>query len=290
MTRAFPVLFVVAALATGCSTTLSTLQPAEPMKPLHVQANAALDVVVPVSRVVDAVDVTATLADKYASDSGYKPSEAEQKQALGAAVGLGLSSPGVNPDVMLRMGVVKDLDVGLRWSAITAHADAKYRFLATHDPTPEEEAEDAKSALGNGPDRGFQGAISVGISKALYSGLVFDLLDQLKIDDYSRWNLEIPVIFGARLRDFGHVWFGPKYVYSHYSVDASLQNVGVVPEVSGSIHHLGGFGGIAVGYKVFFVFTELTIAKMWAKPEIFGQATDLGGITVMPAFGIMLRI
>lgn len=290
MTRASAALLVVAALATGCSTTLSTLQPAEPMKPLHVQANAALDVVVPVSRVVDAVNVTATLADRYASDSGYKPSEAEQKQALGAAVGLGLSSPGVNPDVMLRMGVVKNLDVGLRWSAITAHADAKYRFLATHDPTPEEEAEDAKSSLGNGPDRGFQGAISIGISKALYSGLIFDLLDQLKIDDYSRWNLEIPVIFGARLRDFGHVWFGPKYVYSHYSVDASLQNVGIVPEVSGSIHHLGGFGGIAVGYKVFFVFAELTIAKMWAKPEIFGQATDLGGITVMPAFGIMLRI
>lgn len=283
-------LFVTAALAAGCSTTLSTLQPAEPMKPLHFQTTAALDVVVPVSRVVDAVDVTSTLADRYAQNSAYKPTEAEQKQALGAAVGLGLSSPGVNPDIMLRMGVVKNLDVGLRWSAITAHADAKYRFLTTRDPTPEEEADGAKSPIGNGPDRGFQGAISVGISKALYSGFIFDLLDQLKINDYSRFNIEVPIVFGTRLGDFGHVWFGPKYIYSHYSLDASLQNVGIVPETSGSIHHLGGFGGIAVGYKVFFLFAELTVAKMWAKPEIFGQATDLGGITVMPAFGLMLRI
>ena len=262
------------------------------MKPLHVQANAAMDVVVPVSRVVDAVDVTASLADKYASDPGYKPSDAEQKQALGAAVGLGLSSPGVNPDLMLRMGLVKNLDVGLRWSAISVHGDAKYRFLATRDPSAEGEADEAKSSsgIGNGPDRGFQGSISIGLSKALYRGFIFDLLDQLKINDYSRWNLEIPIIFGTRIKDFGHVWFGPKYIYSHYSLDASLQNVGIVPETSGSIHHLGGFGGIALGYKVVYLFAELTIAKMWAKPEIFGQKTDLGGITVMPAFGLMFRI
>lgn len=273
----------------GCSTTLSTLQPAEPMKPLRFQANGALNVVVPASRIIDVVDTSATLADRYASDPNYKPSEAEQRQALAAAVGLGLSSPGVNPDIMLRMGVVKNLDVGLRWSSINAHVDAKYRFLATKDATPEEEAA-TDGKLGNGPDRGFQGAISIGLSKSLYNGLIFDLFDQLQINDYSRWNLEVPLIFGSRLSDYGHVWFGPKYIYSHYSVDASLKNIGIVPEQSGSIHHIGGFGGVAVGYKAAFVFLELTVAKMFANPEIFGQETDLGGIIVVPAFGLMLRL
>ncbi|MBN9159468.1 MAG: hypothetical protein J0I07_00775, partial [Myxococcales bacterium] len=51
----------------GCSTTLSTLQPAEPMRPGHVQAQAALNVNVPASRIVDAVDVVATLGDRYVS-------------------------------------------------------------------------------------------------------------------------------------------------------------------------------------------------------------------------------
>ncbi len=282
-------LFVLLAVSsTGCSSTLSTLQPAEPMRPGHVQAQAALDVNVPASRIVDAVDVVATLGDRYASDPSYRPGADEQRQALAAGVGLGLSSPGVNPDFMLRMGVLKNLDVGLRWSGLAAHADGKYRFLATKEPTAEEEKEDGK--IGNGPDRGFQGAVSIGISKSLYNGFVFDTLDYLEVGDYSRWNIEVPVIFGTRLADFGHVWFGPKYVFSTYSVDASLKNVGVVPEASGTIHHLGGFGGIGVGYKVVFVFAELTIAKMFAEPEIFGQKTDLGGIVVAPAGGLMLRL
>ncbi|MDF2691718.1 MAG: hypothetical protein K0S65_101 [Labilithrix sp.] len=280
---------VVAVFCTACSTTLSTLQPAEPMAPGHVQAQAAFDVAVPASRIVDAVDVMATLGDRYASDPSYKPTSEDQRRALAAAVGLGLSSPGVNPDLMLRMGVVKDLDVGLRWSGLAAHADAKYRLFATREPSADE-VEQAKGKIGNGPDRGFQGSISVGASKALYNGFVFDALDYVDVGDYSRWNIEVPLIFGGRLGDFGHAWFGPKYVFSTYSVDASLQNVGAVSGTHGTIHHLGGFGGIGVGYKVVFVFAELTIAKMFAEPEIFGQRTDLGGIVVVPAGGLMLRL
>lgn len=279
---------VTALASTGCSTTLATLQPAEPMRPGHVQMNAAMTVNVPASRIVDAVDVVATLGDRYASDSSYRPSTEEQRQALGAGVGLGLSAPGPNPDLMLRMGVVKDLDVGLRWSGLAAHADAKYRFFSTKEPTAEEESAE-KGKIGNGPDRGFQGSVSIGVSKALYSGFVFDTLDFLQVGDYSRWNIEVPVIFGSRLSDFGHVWFGPKYVFSTYSVDASLKNIGAVGESSGTIHHLGAFGGLGVGYKVVFVFLELTIAKMFANPEILGQKTDLGGIIVVPAGGLMLR-
>ena len=259
------------------------------MRPGHVQAQAALDVNVPASRIVDAVDVAGTLGSRYASDPSYVPTSDEQRQALAAGVGLGLSSPGVNPDFMLRMGVVKNLDVGLRWSGLAAHVDGKYRFLATREPTAEEE-EAERGKIGNGPDRGFQGAVSIGISKSLYDGFVFDALDFLDVGDYSRWNVEVPLIFGSRLGDFGHVWFGPKYVFSTYSVDASLQNVGIVSKSSGTIHHLGAFGGVGVGYKVVFVFLELTIAKMFAEPEVFGQRTDLGGIVVVPAGGLMLRL
>jgi hypothetical protein len=270
----------LALASAACGTTVSTLQPAEPMRPGHVQAQGAFNVNVPASRIIDAVDTVATLSDRYASDSSYKPSDREQKDALAAGVGLGLSSPGVNPDLMLRVGIFKNFDAGIRWSALNAHLDGKYRFLQTKE-TPENDPE---------ADPGFQGSVSLGVSKTLYSGFVFDTLEFLHIDDYSRWNLELPVIFGSRLGNFGHAWFGPKYIYSHYSVDASLKNVGVVSETSGSIHHLGAFGGIGLGYKYVFVFLELTIANMFAKPEIFGQKTDLGGIVIVPAFGLMLRI
>jgi hypothetical protein len=254
------------------------------MRPGHVQANLAMDVNVPASRIIDAVDAVDTLSDRYAADLSYRPNEVEQRQALAAAIGLGLSAPGATPDLMLRVGVIKNLDLGLRWSSLAVHGDAKYRFLTTRDPSAEEAEKDPNV------DRGFQGAVSLGISKSLFSGIVFDALDYLQIGDYSRWNIEVPVIFGARLGSFGHYWFGPKYVFSTYSLDASLKNVGVVPESSGTIHHLAAFGGIGVGYKVIFVFLELTIAEMFAKPEILGQPTDLGGVVIVPAGGLMLRL
>jgi hypothetical protein len=278
-------LAVAAVAITGCGTTLSTLQPAEPMRPGHVQAQGAMNVNIPASRIIDAVDTTATLSSRYASDPSYTLTAEDQRQALAAAVGLGLNAPGVNPDLMVRMGVVRNLDVGLRWSGIAAHADAKYRFLRTKEPpSPDVEPDSAED------DPGFQGAVSLGVSKSLYSGFVFSALEFLNIDDYSRWNIEVPAIFGKRLGNLGHVWFGPKYVYSHYTVDASLQNVSITPTTSGSIHHFGAFGGAGLGYKYVFAFVELTVMQMLAKPEIFGQKTDLGGIVVVPSFGVMLRL
>jgi hypothetical protein len=286
----FAAFAVASLLSSGCGTTLSTLQPAEPMKPGHIQANVATTVNVPASRIVAAVDVADDLARRYASDPGYTPTLEEQRRAVAAATGLGLSSPGPNNDLMLRVGVLKDFDAGIRWSGLAAHIDGKYRFLGG---APEAEGEAAKTfreEMGPEKDAGFQGAVSLGLSRSLYSGFVFDALDFLDVGGYSRWNLEIPVIFGKGLGNLGHVWFGPKYVFSSYSIDASLRNVGAASTTSGSIHHLGAFGGIAVGYKVVFFVAELTIMKMFAEPEIFGQKTDLGGIVVVPAGGLMLRL
>lgn len=286
-------LALVLATLSGCGTTLSTLQTAEPMKPGRFQAHGAMNVNIPASRVYDAVDTAIDVSSNYVSDTSYRPTEADQRKILGAAIGLGLSAPGVNPDVGLRVGVVRNMDVGLRWSGLALHGDVKYRLFHAKDLTrePGEEPPKGIDKLANGPkDPGFSGSISVGVSKALYSGLVFDVLDYLQIGDYDRWNVEVPMIFGSRIGSFGHYWFGPKYVYSHYILDLSLQNVGVVPDASGSIHHVGGFGGAAFGYKFIYAFAELTAMYMFAKPEILGQKVDLGGVVVVPSFGIMARL
>jgi hypothetical protein len=284
------VVLTLALATSACSTTLSTLQPAEPMRPGHVQVNVAQNVNVPASRIVSAVDVAQEQARRYASDTGYRPTPEDQRRIVAATTGLALSSPGVNPDLMLRVGVIDDLDVGLRWSGINAHADAKYRFLGGSPRAAGDASSRFRDEIGPDKEGGFQGAVSLGISRSLYSGLVFDALNFLDIGGYSRWNVELPVIFGTALGDFGHVWFGPKYVFSAYSVDASLRNVGAIDGTSGTAHHLGGFGGAALGYKVIFVFAELTVMKMFAEPSIFGRPTDLGGIIVVPSGGLMLRL
>lgn len=266
-------LLLASALAlssTGCSTALSTMQPVEPMAPGHVHASGGMTVNVPVSRIVSAVDATASMGEQFVRDTSYVPSEEDRRKTLAAATGLALASPGVNHDFMLRVGAFKNFDVGLRYSGLAAHIDGKYRFF--------------------GDEKGWQGAASLGISKALYSGFAFDALEFVKIDDFSRWNVELPILFGRRLDDFGHVWMGPKYVYSHYTVDAAFQSVGLVDSTSGSIHHLGAFCGAALGYKYVFAFAEMSAAWMFAEPTILGQKVDLGGLVVVPAGGLMLRI
>ena len=85
------------------------------------------------------------------------------------------------------------------------------------------------------------------------------------------------------------MWTGPKYIFSKYPVDATIENVAGPQSSDDTIHYQGGFVGAGFGYKNLYAFTELTAMHMIAKPVILGEETDLGGIVVMPAFGVMAR-
>jgi hypothetical protein len=261
----------LAAAALGCSTTLSTLQPAETLKEGSIHAGVAANVNAPVGRVIDVLGVGQTAATKVIQDGKYTPTQDEQQKLLDAAVGLGLNPPGATPDVMIRYGFYKGFDAGLRYSGSAMHVDAKAQFL------------------GGGEDE-WAGSISLGYSRARYHGIGFDVVDVVQIAEFSRHNLEVPLLFGRRLGPFGHVWAGPKYVGSYYRLDATIRNVGAVPTTSGVIHYLGGFAGVALGYKHVFAMAEITIADMIARPLVYGREVDVGGIVVMPSLGVMARL
>jgi hypothetical protein len=63
-----------------------------------------------------------------------------------------------------------------------------------------------------------------------------------------------------------------------------------MPESRGLIEYFGAFAGAAVGYKYVFAFAELTAMDMIAKPRVFDRDINLGGLVVMPAAGIMVRL
>lgn len=253
----------------GCTTALSTMQPADTLKPGQWHAGAGQNLSVPVSRIVDAVDAAATIADKYASDTNYEPTEEEQRAYLRAVVGLALNAPGVNSDFMLRYGLADKFDAGLRWTTTGVHVDGKFQFLDD--------------------ESGWDGSLSLGISHHFFDGFVFDVLEYLKIDDFKRTNFEIPMIFGKKISDFGYFWGGPKYILSKYSVDAKLKNVAGLQSSDGTIHYFGAFAGAGVGYKKVYLFAELTVMNMVARPIILDEETDLGGIVIMPSVGAMAR-
>jgi len=253
----------------GCSTTLSTMQPAEPVGKNNVHVGVGANVNLPVSRAWAVLEEsTSTTARVIAS--GDPPSEDDARKLFDAGLALGLNPPGTTPDIMLRYGVLDSVDIGARFSGNAIHGDVKGRFFHSGDER-------------------WSGAISLGYSNQRFSGAAFDVLDVLEMADYSRHNVELPILFGARLGDYGHVWFGPKFVGSFYSLDASLKSTGLVAHSSGFIQHWGMFGGAALGYKHVFAFAELTTMYMIARPEILGREVNLGGVVIMPSAGLMAR-
>jgi hypothetical protein len=262
-------LVLVAVLGMGCSTALSTMQPADTLPKGGVHVGAGMDVGIPVTRVLDAIDQAEALADKYRADPSYMPTDADRRAALDAAIGLALNAPGVTTDLMVRYGVADRFDAGFRYTTSGLHLDGKLQFLRQPG--------------------GWDGAVSLGYANHSFKGTVFDALEYVGIDDFSRHDVELPLILGRRLSSWGRFWAGAKYIYAKVSIDAKLQNVDETLTVDDSMHYLGGFAGFAAGYRWVYLFAELTIMEMVAKPTILGEPTDLGGTIVMPAFGLMAR-
>ncbi len=269
-TQTPPWIIALAALTSlcACTTAMTTIQPAQTLAPRAMHVSVGLDVNVPVTRVVEALDAAADIAENYAANPGYVPPEDEQRRYLDALIGLALNAPGVMNDFMFRYGFGDRIDGGLRYTGTAVHVDAKYRFLERN---------------------GWHGSASLGYTHHLFKGLIFDALEYIHVDDFSRRDFSMPIIFGRRLADYGYLWLGPKYVFSRVGIDSTLQNVDDSLALRAPIHHFGGFVGVALGYRVLYVYAEVTALQMFAEPVILREATDIGGLVIQPAFGVMGR-
>ncbi len=253
----------------ACSTAISTMQPADTLGKGDFHVGGGTNVAIPATSIIDAVDAADDLAEKYREDANYAPTQDEEREYIGALVGLALNAPGVSSDLMLRYGLFEHFDFGLRYTASGWHADGKYQFL------------DAVS--------GWDGSLSVGVSRYSFDGTIFDALEFLEIEEFSRNDIEVPLIFGKKLGNFGRIWGGPKYIYASYSIDAEVANGTGLSSTEGSIHYFGGFAGASVGYKWLQLFAEATVMNTIATPVILDEETDLGGIVIMPSLGLMAR-
>lgn len=262
----------------ACASAISTTQSAETLAPGHVLVSAGNNVSIPASRIVDTLDAAGDLEKKLRADPNYKFTDQERASYEDAVLGLALNQPGVAADFMARYGIAKHLDVGLRYSSTGVHLDAKYQFLD------------------RGPS-GWHGAVSLGVRRHLFSGLLFDVLEKVDIKDFSRTDLELPLLFGRSFRQkfsgslalSGRAWFGPKLILSKVSVDAKLAAIDETLTLDDRMYYLGGVAGGAFGISPFELFAELTVMNLVAKPTIANRQRDLGGIMIMPTVGIQAR-
>ncbi|QDE90791.1 hypothetical protein BHS06_18490 [Myxococcus xanthus] len=290
--RILPLLLL--ALTPGCASTLSTQQTARTLAPGQVQVTGGMGAFVPVGalvRVVDAgIEQGEAARDAVVNDRPYTLSEEDQQELLTAGVALMVAPPGVNPELMVRVGVVDRLDVGLRYSGISLRGDLKFQLAHGGDEVGR------YLELGQ---RSFDMALGVGVSKHFFSSPALDVLEVVEMNDFSRYDVEVPLYLSADWGDVFKLYAAPKYIYSRTRLDARLVDYSQqgkpvsgfdarLPATVGS-HFVGSTLGIAVGYRYVHLFAEVTGGYFRSRPQLFGMERNLGGVTVMPSVGLAIR-
>ncbi|HEX8704220.1 MAG TPA: hypothetical protein VF815_35635 [Myxococcaceae bacterium] len=290
--RYFPVLFALV-LGTGCASTLSSMQTAKPLERGQFQASLGTGLFVPVGPLATVADFGISESEKFLElineGTRVELSEEDQRKLLTAGIALAVAPPGPVTEVMIRAGVVENLDMGLRYSSGSLRLDAKYRFL--HRGTQQRGSEREQGS--------FDMAIGLGLARHSFKSRALDLLEVVEIDDFSRYDVEVPLYLSAEAGEVLKLYASPKYIYSRTSLDQQLVDYSMQgKDVAGfdvslparvNSHFVGSTFGAALGYKYVHLYAELTGGYTFCKPRVFGEKRNLGGPTFYPAVGIAFR-
>ncbi len=288
-------LIAVAVLLSGCAGTLSSMQTAVPVEPRHVQVTGGYGVYLPLGPAADAVAQGVKQAEKAtraAVEGGnYELTEEDAQQILTAGIGLATMPPGTAYEIMVRTGIVQDIDIGLKYStAGSLKLDGKYRFFHRG---PEEGG-------GGAMTPSYDLAIATGVSKYFFSSPVIEVLEFVQLGDFSRWDFEVPMYFSIEWGKILKFWVAPKWIYSRTSFDGELveisneasryseYNLGL-PDVVNT-HFFGSSVGFAAGYRWVHVMLELTAGYTYCRPTVFGRERNIGGLTLYPSIGLQVKI
>ncbi|HEX8818558.1 MAG TPA: hypothetical protein VF794_01430 [Archangium sp.] len=283
--------------ATGCASNLSTLQTAKPLARGQFQVSGGMGLYAPAGQIVTVIDqgIKQGQAIKKAIDSGqpYHLEEADAQKLLNVGLALAVAPPGTSNELMARAGLLEDhtLDLGLRLSTNSVRVDGKVRLLHGGDLQD--------SPLPDHKRRSFDVALGLGVSRHLFKSPVLDALEMVQIDDFSRWDFEVPLYMSMDFGDIFKLYAAPKFIHSRTKLDQKLVDYSQFgKDVTGFDIALPGrvtsnfFGttvGFALGYKYVHLFAELTTGYTDCRPVLFGQKRDLGGVTLYPSVGLAFK-
>jgi len=253
----------VAGLAAGCAPSLSTFQPAHVAGKGHLSASAGLEGNAPVGAFETLVDEGKTLAQQGASGM---PLTADQKwQIFDAGVNFILLTPSVSPHFAATYVPLERFEVGVRYQLVDR---------------------------ARGP---FDLTVGLGVSRFSYEFPLSDQIPGLSLSDFSRWQLDVPVLIGTS-RDWFHVWAGPKVLFTTFTTDLklTLPNDITLASFDGTATFLCGQGGVALGYRWLFFAFELTLAEALGTAHLSAPVlappthdTKISSFTIYPSLGVM---
>jgi hypothetical protein len=198
----------------------------------------------------------------------------EKRELFDAGVNLAGSPPSVSQHFAVNYTVVDRTEVGLRWAGGTWRVGGRYQFLRHED----------------GP---FDLVAGLGVARGTTAIPLGDVLPVLKIDDFTRWTFDLPVLLGTS-RSWFRAWGGAKLVYSRFdtTMHLNLAQDMTLASFEGHALYLLGQGGLAVGYRWIFLAVELTMGELNGSatasiPAWAMRDTDLHGFVIYPAFALL---
>jgi hypothetical protein len=124
-----------------------------------------------------------------------------------------------------------------------------------------------------------------------------DYVPLLKVDDFTRWQVDVPLLIGMQNRWF-RTWGGPRFLATFFDAAMRLDlqvEAPVMASMSGAAYYVGAQAGIGFGYRWVFLAFELTITEMigharFEAPVLTEMPTreaDLSGLVIYPTLGLM---
>lgn len=271
-------LVVSAGAALGCVPSLGTFEPARTVPAGHLQVTTSVDYSDTSGPIREAIDGARALANTTG------PLTREELGIAADATGAALvHAPSVGYQVSVAYGLSRRFEVGARSSMSAVRGWGRWQFLRVSP--------------------GFYGALGLGVSGYLYGFPVQRFVQEIRVDGFTRWDVDIPLQLGFSSQVF-HIWGGPKLVLSSYDADIGVcmaargEACSSQAEVtlSGTAAYVAAQLGAAIGYRQWWIAAELTVARVGTSGELAmshgrtsdSQPFDHDGLVIAPAVGLMV--
>ncbi len=271
------VLALTLQLLAGCAPALSTFQTAAVPPTGHYSAAIGMEGSISAGSLYDAYTAGKHVLERAQDD---QPLTTEEKwQAFGAGVALLLNPPAFGYHLSFAYVPWKRLELSLRYASSAFRLATRYQVLERDAGAP------------------FDMSVGLGMARFTYAVPFAEYVPVLKVDDFTRWQLDVPLLIGMQNRWF-RVWGGPRFVATFFDMALRLDlqvEQPVVASMSGTSYYAGGQAGVGFGYRwVFFAF-ELTIVQSMGTARLEAPAitekprhdVDLSTLVIYPSFGLM---
>ncbi|MDX2021706.1 MAG: hypothetical protein SF187_15800 [Deltaproteobacteria bacterium] len=285
MTTRVRFLFAACGLAlafAGCSTALSSFNPAHVPRKHGVHAEMGMDVSVPTGTISKTIDAGENLADK--AQNNQTLTREDQLQLFDAGVNLALNPPSVLQHFGIAFAPIARTEVSLRFVGGGWRVGGRYQLLE------------------QGVNSSWDLTVGLGGMRQAYSFPIDNVLDIVELKDFNRFTVDVPIAFGRR-GSWYRFWGGPRLLWTtgHTEMTLNLPRVSqaLLATADSSGIYYGVQSGFAVGYKHVFFGFELNLVQFQGSGTLtamtftdgqVGETTrtvDLSGFVVYPGIALM---